>query len=193
MSSYPPATYHLDNDEQTVRDLTFACNPHSDKSQWISPQGHSGVLTLYTKQHPLAINYIADDCKSLLVRLDDPLLHSVLVEVEAKVKAASPAPAATQSLINYDTSERYPDSLKLKCAFTTWIDANTGEKIDAGEALSSKRNRITSWVLQVYRLNEYKGRWYFATMLKSAKVSRAEASPELGQKRPREEDFTQYL
>ena len=195
MANYPPAVYHLDNDETTIRDLIFECKPHrtNPKSRWISPQVHNGVLTLHTKLHPLVINYIADDRKSLLVRLDDPLLHSILVEVEAKVKAASPAPVTTQTLINYDTSERYPDSLKLKCAFTKWIDANTGEEIDVGAALSSKRNRITSWVLQVYRLNEYKGKWYFAIMLHSAKVSRAAEESELGGKRKREEDLTQYL
>ena len=66
------------------------------------------------------------------------------------------------------------------------------DKMSAEEALSSKKNRITSWVIQVYRLNSFRGRWYYAVNVISAKVSRASESPPVAGKRKRE-DFTQYL
>ena len=191
---YPLAIYDLDADEQTIRDLVFACNTHSDTSVWISPQNHRGTLTLHSKTHPLSMNYVADDRNSVLVKLDDPVLKSVLEFVEAAVKAVAPDADKTNDLINRDASGKYADSLKLKTAYTQFVCAETNERLTAAEALSSRRNRICSWVLQVYRLNFFRGTWYFSVMLKSAKVSRAAGSPDQGAgKRKRDDDFTQYL
>jgi hypothetical protein len=193
MAQYPPATYHLDDDEQTIRGLEFKCNPHSDKSMWISPVGHRGVLTMHTKTHPLLINYIADDRKSILIPLDDPTLRGVLEGVETKVIAQAPAPDMTQPLINRDAAGKYTDSLKLKTQYTAFFCADSGEALTAEEALGSRRNRLTSWVLSVYRLNEFRGKWYFSVVLRSAKVSRAAESPESHKRKRGEDDFTQYL
>jgi hypothetical protein len=189
MPQYPRAEYHLDNDEAKIRSLQFTCDPHSDKSRWISPAQHKGTLVMHTANHPLVVNYIADDRKSILVRLDDQLLHSILSEVETKVLAASPNPQATQPLIQHDESGKYPDSLKLKCAFTNWVDANTGEPME--EALASRNISLTSWCINVYRLNEFRGRWYFGVNLLAAKVSRAE--PTANTNNGGREDFTRFL
>lgn len=190
MAQYPLALYDLDADAQTIRDLAFTCDPHSDTSQWISPKGHSGTLTILSKTHPLQINYVADDRNSVLVKLDDPVLKGVLETVEASVKAVAPDATNTKDLIHRDASGRYADSLKLKTGYTQFVCADTNEPLTAAEALSSRRNRICTWVLQVYRLNLFRGTWYFSVLLKSAKVSRAADSPEHGK---RDDDYTKYL
>jgi hypothetical protein len=190
----PQAFFNLDDDEDKIRAMQFTCDvvTGSDTALWISPVDHSGTLTMYTKSHPLQMNFIADDRNSLFVRLDDPLLKGILEEVESKVMAVAPQPEQTNGLISRDASGRYGDTLKLKCRYTQWVDATTGDKMSAEEALSSKKNRITSWVIQVYRLNSFRGRWYYAVNVISAKVSRASESPPVAGKRKRE-DFTQYL
>lgn len=140
--------------------MQFTCDAvkGSTTSVWISPVGYSGTLTMYTKNHLLQMNFIADDRNSLFVRLDDLLLKSILEEVEGKVAVVAPKPDQPQDLISRDASGRLGDTLKLKCRYTQWVEANTGDKMSAEEALSCKKNRITSWVLQVYRLNEFRNR-----------------------------------
>jgi hypothetical protein len=192
MAQYPPARFDLDDDEASIRDLQFTCNRHSDTSQWLSPVGHKGTLKICSKTHPLQMNYIAQDRGSMLVRLNDELLHSVLTQIENKAKKASPMPALTMALINKDETGRYCDSLKLKCAYTQWVDAETGDKMSAEDALSSKGNRLTSWCIDVYRLNCFRGKWYFSVLLRSAKVASG-ASQAGKRKREDGEDYTQYL
>jgi hypothetical protein len=191
----PQAFFNLDDDEDKIRAMQFTCDvvKGSDTALWISPVDHSGTLTMYTKSHPLQMNFIADDRNSLFVRLDDPLLKGILEEVESKVMAVAPQPEQTNGLISRDASGRYGDTLKLKCRYTQWVDATTGDKMSAEEALSSKKNRITSWVIQVYRLNSFRGRWYYAVNVISAKVSRASESPPPAAGKRKREDFTQYL
>lgn len=196
MNPYPNAFFELDADEKAIRALQFTTSPaNAGKNLWISPVGHKGTLKIHSKLHPLLINYIADDRGSLIIRLDDPLLHSVLTEIETKVTAAAPKPGDVDPLVKRDASGRYPDSFKIKVAYTQWVCANTGEKMSAEEALSSKRNRITSWVLDVYKLNLFRTRAYFGVCLRSAKVSRAMDTSDESNKRKREEedDYTQYL
>ena len=69
------------------------------------------------------------------------------------------------------------------------MDANTGQTLTIDEALSNRRVRITSWCITVYWLNQFRGTWYYAVNLRSAKVSRAEDdSPTSGG-----QDFTRFL
>jgi hypothetical protein len=187
--AYLPAQYDLDTDKEKILALEYKVNTHSDTSMWISPVGHRGTLSLFTKHHPLRAAFVADDKASILVKLDDPSLMAIMQDIEGKVTACSPDPSHTSPLINRDASGRYPPSLKLKTRYTQWVDANTNESLTLDEALSNRRVRITSWCITVYRLNQFRGTWYYAVNLSSAKVSRAEdGSPTSGH-----QDFTKFL
>jgi hypothetical protein len=168
--SFPTCVLNVQSDRETIDGLQFSCDEYTPTSWWISPQGYRGTCTLFTRKQPLSVNYIADDKSSLMVRLDtDTALYEVLTTIEAKVKAASPDPSTTNDLISHpDEGSKYSPSFKLKCAYTQWHDAD-GKSITKDQALST-RGRLLSYVVQIYRLNKFRGRYYFAVVLKSAKV-----------------------
>ena len=174
--AYQTCVLNLEADRDTLDALAFSCDPYTPTSWWISPEGYRGVCTLFSREQPLSINYIADDKSSLMVRLDaDTALYKVLTSIEAKVKAVSPDPSVTNDMISRpDEGSRYSPSCKLKCGFTKWYDQD-GEPLTKEIALSTKR-RLLSYVIQVYRLNKFRNRFYFAVVLKSAKVGPPEGS-----------------
>jgi hypothetical protein len=125
---------------------------------------------------------------------DQSALYEVLVDIENKVKDANaPHQAISNDLINYaEQDSGYMPSLKLKTEYTKFVDEN-GNAISRDVALAQRRP-ILSFVITVSKLNFFRGKWYFACVLKSAKVSMA---PPLatagGGGAGRDVDYTQYL
>ena len=139
------------------------------------------------------MNYIADDKKSILIQLNDQTeLYEILADMENKTKAANaPHQAITNDLINYaEQDSGYMPSLKLKTEYTRFVDEN-GDAV-SNEAALSERRTILSFVVTVNKLNFFRGKWYFACVLKSAKVSMAPPA-HAGAGAGRDVDFTQYL
>ena len=177
MTSQQNAIFNLATDVDQLVGLEFTTNEHvgaRNPSKWISPVGFRGSACLFSREHPLSMNYISDDKSSILCRLDgDGYLYRVLTDWEAKVKHANaPHTATTNDLVSYpEPGSTYPPSIKLKTAYTEWVD-ESGNAITQEEALSQRRE-VLSYVIAVNKLNFFRNKWYFACVLKSAKVGSA--------------------
>ena len=174
------AVFDLLHDTDKIMNLEFMVNDQEgsrNPAKWISPLNYRGCVTIHTREHPLAMNYIADDKSSILVKLDtDGPLYRCLADIERKVKHANaPFTESTNDLINYpDPGSSYSPSLKLKTAYTVWLDEG-GNEITQEQALCRK-GQLLSYVLTVSKLNGFRNKWYFSVMLKSAKVGKAPPS-----------------
>ena len=174
------AIFNLTSDLDKLMGLEFTVNEHvgaRNPSKWISPVGFRGSACLFTREHPLTMNYISDDKSSVLCRLDpEGDLYKVLTDWEGKVKHANaPHTATTNDLVNYpEPGSSYPPSIKFKTGCTSWVDED-GKPITQAEALAERRD-VLSYVITVNKLNSFRNKWYFACVLKSAKVGRAPTS-----------------
>jgi hypothetical protein len=184
MTSHQTAIFNLSTDMDQLMTLEFTVSDHvgaRNPSKWISPVGFRGSACVFSREHPLAMNYISDDKSSLLCRLDpDGDLYRVLADWEAKVKHANaPHTATTSDLVNYpEPGSSYPPSVKLKTAYTTWVD-EAGNSITQEQALSERRS-LLSYVIAVSKLNFFRNKHYFSCVLKSAKVGDAPSGMDAG-------------
>ena len=114
MTSHQTAIFNLSTDMDQLMTLEFTTSEHvgaRNPSKWISPVGFRGSACVFSREHPLAMNYISDDKSSLLSRLDpDGDLYRVLADWEAKVNHANaPHTATTNELVNYpEPGSSYP-------------------------------------------------------------------------------------
>ena len=191
-----PAILNLTTQKDDILNLQYGLAVHHgarNQSKWVGVLGHSGSVIVFDRDQQLRMNYVSDDRKSILIQLDDQsTLYEVLADMETKVKAANaPHQDITNDLINYaEEGSGYMPSLKLKTEFTRWVDEH-GDALTADTALSERRT-ILSFVVTVNKLNFFRGKWYFACVLKSAKVSMAPPA-HAGAGAGRDVDFTQYL
>ena len=192
-----PAIFNLTSQKTEILNLQYAVNPHigaRNESKWIGALGYRGSVIVFDREQELRMNYIADDKKSILIQLNDQTeLYEILADMENKTKAANaPHQAITNDLINYaEQDSGYMPSLKLKTEYTRFVDEN-GDAV-SNEAALSERRTILSFVITVNKLNFFRGKWYFACVLKSAKVSMAPPDHGAGAGPGRDVDYTQYL
>ena len=200
--AHAPAIFNLTSQKADILNLQYAVNPHvgaRNESKWIGALGFRGSVIVFDReQENLRMNYVADDHKSILVQLSDQsALYEVLVDIENKVKDANaPHQAISNDLISYPEQDSgYMPSLKLKTEYAKFVDEN-GNAISRDVALAQRRP-ILSFVLTVNKLNFFRGKWYFACVLKSAKVLMAPppaaAGGAGGGAGGRDVDYTQYL
>ena len=192
-----PAIFNLTSQKTEILNLQYAVNSHigaRNESKWIGALGYRGSVILFDREQELRMNYVADDKKSILVQLNDQsALFEILADMENKTKAANaPHQAITNDLINYaEQDSGYMPSLKLKTEYTRFVDEN-GDAV-SNEAALSERRTILSFVISVNKLNFFRGKWFFACILKSAKVSMAPPAYGAGPGAGRDVDYTQYL
>jgi hypothetical protein len=197
MAHAAPAIFHLTSQKADILNLQYAVNSHigaRNEGKWIGALGFRGSVIVFDREQVLRMNYVADDKKSILVQLNDQsALFEILADMENKIKAANaPHQAISNDLISYpDQDSGYMSSLKLKTEYTKFVDEN-GNAISNAMALSERRS-ILSFVLTVNKLNFFRGKWYFACILKSSKVSMAPPPAAAGGGAGRDVDYTQYL